>query len=156
MRGAVTHLFDLRKLLGVAVLIVAAAALGQAVPAGTVADIKDRTAPFGKLCLQGEECGAQESQDGAASVPAVAMSGSDVYGKFCHTCHNTGLNDAPKIGDAEAWAPRLAKGPETLLQTTKQGLNLMPAMGLCMSCADGELVAAIDYMTATENAAEAP
>ena len=153
MPAAAKHRHGLRKLLGVAALIAAVAALGQAVPAGTVADIKERTAPFGKLCLQGEECGAQES---AAPAAPVAMSGSDVYGKFCHTCHNTGLNDAPKIGDAEAWAPRLAKGAETLLQTTKQGLNLMPAMGLCMSCADGELIAAIDYMTATEGGAEAP
>lgn len=156
MPAAVKHRHGLRKLLGVAALLAAFAALGQAVPAGTVADIKERTAPFGKLCLQGEECGAQESVSAAAPV---AMSGSDVYAKFCHTCHNTGLNDAPKLGDAEAWAPRLAKGAETLLLTTKQGLNLMPAMGLCMSCADSELVAAIEYMTATEanqEGAEAP
>ena len=39
------------------------------------------------------------------------------------------------------------KGMDALLQTTKTGLNLMPMMGLCMSCSDAELQAAIDYMT---------
>ena len=141
-----------KKLLCVAAVFAAIAALGQAVPAGTVADIKERTRPFGKLCLQGQECGAAESD--ATATASAALSGDAVYGKFCHTCHSTGLNEAPKIGDAEAWAPRLAKGAEALLQTTKEGLNLMPAMGLCMSCADGELVAAIEYMTATEHSGE--
>lgn len=142
-----------RKLLCVAAILAAGAAVGQAVPAGTVADIKERTRPFGQLCLKGQQCASATADASAAAAPA-AQSGSDVYNKFCHTCHNTGLNEAPKIGDADAWAPRLAKGPEALLQSTKAGLNLMPAMGLCMSCADGELVAAIEYMTATENVAE--
>ena len=143
-----------KKLLCVAAAVVAVAALGQAVPAGTVADIRERVQPFGQLCLQGQQCGAVESA--ATDTASAAMSGSDVYGKFCHTCHTTGLNEAPMIGDADAWAPRLAKGPDALLQTTKQGLNLMPAMGLCMSCADGELAAAIEYMTAAQGTAEGP
>ena len=127
--------------------LIAALAFGQAVDPGTVADIAERTAPFGKLCLEGDDCAG-----GQAALPAsaAAMSGGDVYGRFCRTCHDTGLNDAPKVGDAEAWAPRLAKGNETLLANTKEGFNngLMPAMGLCMSCSDAELQAAIDFMAA--------
>ena len=142
-----------RKLLCVTAVLAAGAAVGQAVPAGTVADIKERTRPFGQLCLKGQQCASATADASATAAPAT-QSGGDVYNKFCHTCHNTGLNDAPKIGDADAWAPRLAKGSEALLQSTKAGLNLMPAMGLCMSCADGELVAAIEYMTATENVSE--
>lgn len=124
----------------------AVAALGQAVPAGTYADVEARTLPFGKLCLKGQPCGDAEATP--AAEPASALSGSEVYDKFCHTCHSTGLNEAPKIGDAEAWEPRLSKGMDTLLQTTKTGLNLMPMMGLCMACSDAELQAAIDYMIA--------
>lgn len=133
-----------RKLAGAAAALAAVVTLAQAVPVGTVADIRERTMPFGKLCLQGEPCASE-----APAPPApAAMSGSDVYGRFCHTCHATGLNEAPKTGDAEAWAPRLAKGMEAMLQTTKTGLNLMPVMGLCMACSDEELQAAIEYMTA--------
>ena len=129
-----------------AAVLAGAAALGQAVPAGTYADVEARTLPFGKLCLKGQECGGAEAPTAAA--PASALSGSDVYDRFCHTCHSTGLNEAPKLGDAEAWAPRVSKGMDALLQTTKTGLNLMPMMGLCMACSDAELQAAIDYMIA--------
>ena len=125
---------------------VAVLAFGQAMDPGTVADIAERTAPFGKLCLEGQDCAGAPS---AEAPPVAALSGSDVYGRFCRTCHDAGLNDAPKVGDAEAWAPRLAKGNEVLLQNTKDGFadGLMPAMGLCMACSDAELQAAIDFMT---------
>ena len=123
--------------------IIAAVALGQAIEPGTVADIAERTQPFGKLCLEGADCGA----DAAAIAAPAGMSGADVYGRFCRACHETGLNEAPIIGDDEAWAPRLSKGIEELLRTTKEGLNIMPPMGLCMACSDDELQAAIDHMT---------
>ena len=130
---------------------VAVLAFGQTMDPGTVADIAERTAPFGKLCLEGQDCAGAPA---AEAPPAAALSGSDVYGTFCRTCHDAGLNDAPKVGDAEAWAPRLAKGNEVLLQNTKDGFNngLMPAMGLCMACSDAELQAAIDFMTGDEEA----
>lgn len=137
--------------LGPALALVSGLALAQTVPPGTVADIRERTAPFGSVCLEGEDCGGQVA---AAPPAAVALSGSDVYGKFCHTCHDTGLNDAPKLGDAAAWSPRLAKGMEALMETTRTGLNLMPVKGLCMACTDGELRAAIEYMTAVEGSVE--
>lgn len=132
------------RCLGLALALATGVALAQTVPPGTVADIRERTAPFGSVCVEGEDCGGQ-----AAPPPpvAVALSGSDVYGKFCHTCHGTGLNEAPKLGDADAWSPRLAKGMAALVETTRTGLNLMPVMGLCMNCTDGELQAAIEYMT---------
>ena len=135
-----------KKLLCLAAALVATASVGQAVAPGTVADIMERTRPFGELCLKGEECGGAPAP---AAPVAQSLSGEDVYGQFCHTCHATGLNDAPKTGDAEAWAPRLAKGIDVMLQTTREGLNLMPANGLCMNCSDDELIAAIHYMTDT-------
>ncbi len=135
-----------KNILCLAATIAAAAALGQAVSPGTEADVAERTRPFGELCLKGEDCGG-----GLVSAPpaATGQSGEEVYSKYCHTCHATGLNEAPKTGDAEAWAWRLEKGMDALLQTTREGLDLMPANGLCMTCSDDELKAAIDHMTAT-------
>ena len=125
-----------------AVFAIAATAFGQAVDPGTVADIIDRVRPLGELCIEGQDCGGEA----LPPAPVAAQSGADVYGKFCRTCHETGLTEAPKLGDAEAWAPRISKGMEAMLLTTKQGLNLMPAMGLCMACSDAELEAAIEHM----------
>ena len=136
-----------KKLLCLAAALVAAVALAQAISPGTVADVRERTRPFGELCLKGQDCGGEPAP--AVQGLSGGLSGEEVYSRYCHTCHDTGLNEAPKIGDAEAWAPRLAKGNDALLQTTRQGLNLMPANGLCMSCSDDELQAAIDHMVAT-------
>ena len=126
--------------------LLATGAAGDDVPPGTVADIEERTRPFGELCLEGDDCGGVE-----ATVPVVVQatgrSGAEIYTLRCHVCHETGMNDAPKIGDTEVWRTRLEKGMDELLRTTKEGLNLMPPMGTCMSCTDSELRAAIEHMT---------
>ena len=125
---------------------VAVAAVGDSVPAGTVADIEERTRPFGELCLEGDDCGGVQAP-APVVVQAAGRSGAEVYVLRCHVCHEGGLNNAPRIGDAEAWQSRLEKGMDELLRTTKEGLNLMPAMGTCMDCSDAELRAAIEHMT---------
>ncbi|MDE0179155.1 MAG: c-type cytochrome [Gammaproteobacteria bacterium] len=136
-----------RKVVCVACLgFVAVCALGDSVPAGTVADIEERTKPFGELCLEGDDCGGVQAP-APVIVQAAGRSGAEVYALHCHVCHDSGLNDAPKFGDAEAWQPRLEKGMEELLRTTKEGLNLMPPMGTCMTCTDAELRAAIEHTT---------
>jgi cytochrome c5 len=74
------------------------------------------------------------------------MSGQQVYDQFCFACHATGITDAPRFANSEDWAPRVAKGMDTMLQTTLSGLKFMPPKGTCMACSDGELQAAVDYM----------
>jgi len=137
----------LKKPLCVAVVAAfAGIALGDSVPAGTVADIVERTKPFGELCLEGEDCGGVDVAEPVAA-PA-GRSGAEVYTTFCRTCHETGLQQAPVSGDLAAWATRLEKGMDELVRTSREGINLMPPMGACMQCTDDELRAAIEYMTA--------
>ena len=77
---------------------------------------------------------------------AVGRSGEAVYSRFCFACHATGVSEAPKFQDEADWAERLDKGREVMVQTTIDGLNLMPPMGTCMDCSEDELAAAVDYM----------
>ena len=130
----------------VGIVVVAGTAVGDGVPAGTVADIEQRTRPFGELCLEGDDCGGVETLAPVATQ-AAGRSGADVYTQHCHLCHQAGLNDAPRLGDEQAWAPRLAKGIDELLRITQEGVNAMPPMGTCMTCSDGELRAAIEHMS---------
>ena len=58
------------------------------------------------------------------------------------------LLKAPIFADVDAWAPRLAKGIDTLYSSTVNGIGMMPAKGTCMNCSDEELEAAVDYMVA--------
>jgi len=83
------------------------------------------------------------AENGAAATP---KSGEEVYNSNCVACHATGAAGAPKIGDAAAWAPRIAAGMDALLANATNGLNAMPPKGLCMSCSQAELQGAIDYI----------
>jgi cytochrome c5 len=75
-----------------------------------------------------------------------AAEGQKIYQTSCHVCHATGVAGAPKLGDKEAWAPRIATGMDALLTSAINGKNAMPPKGTCMSCSDADLKAAIEYM----------
>lgn len=96
-------------------------------------------------CGGGEDASAPGTTD--VAVSAEAQAGEKIYEDYCFSCHTPGLSGAPKLGDAEAWAPRIAKGRDLLLQTTIDGVApAMPPRGICMSCSDEELAQAIEYM----------
>ena len=107
--------------------------------------IEKRIAPVGSVCVQGEDCGST-----SAATTVVASSGGrngeEVYSGACATCHNIGVAGAPKFADASSWGARPDKGIEALTASVKNGLNGMPAMGLCMDCSDDELSAAVQHM----------
>jgi len=97
------------------------------------------------------------SETKTADKPAVtpeitenktAMSGEQVYTKHCINCHKSGVANAPKLGDANDWNSRLAKGKDTLYQSAISGIpgTAMMAKGTCSSCSDKELEAAVDFM----------
>ena len=75
----------------------------------------------------------------AAPAAAEPKSGEQVYNGSCMACHATGAAGAPKLGDAAAWAPRIANGMDSLMTNATKGLNAMPPKGLCMSCSADEL-----------------
>ena len=112
-----------------------------AVPPGTTDEIAERIQPFGSVCRSGEDCGTATAA--AASGP---LSGQEVYDQFCFACHMSGVGGAPLLGDSGQWQPRIDKGMETLMASTLNGLNAMPAKGTCMNCSDDELQAAVTYM----------
>ncbi len=70
------------------------------------------------------------------------------YMASCFACHSTGAAGAPKVGpgNADAWTPRLEKGMDVLVTNVINGLNTMPAKGLCFTCTDDDLRAVVEYM----------
>ena len=55
--------------------------------------------------------------------------GEQVYQAQCGACHTSGALGAPKLGDSQAWDPRVKQGYETLLQSALKGKNAMAAQG---------------------------
>ncbi len=73
--------------------------------------------------------------------------GKQTYERYCYTCHAAGLAGAPALDDSEAWAPRLARGRDALLDSVVQGMPPgMPPKGLCNTCTEDKLRESIDYM----------
>lgn len=92
-----------------------------------------------------EEVEPEASTEAAAAAPLSAEAGAELYEAHCKLCHEKGLLQAPKFGDKEDWAPRLAQGKETLYKHSAEGFKAMPPQA-----ADGVTVeqvhAAVDYM----------
>ncbi len=68
------------------------------------------------------------------------------YRASCFACHNSGAAGAPKFGVAADWAPRLEKGFDAVYMNALNGLNVMPAKGMCFTCTDDDLKAVVQYM----------
>ncbi|RSD32208.1 c-type cytochrome [Vibrio pectenicida] len=102
--------------------------------------IAERIKPVGNVYLAGSEPVKAE--------PTGPRDGASVYGTFCIACHSSGVSGAPKTGNADDWAPRIAQGKDVLKNHAIKGFNAMPAKGTCMDCSDDEIVAAIEHMIA--------
>ena len=100
------------------------------------AAIAERIAPVGKVAVAK-----------AGAKAAAPRSGKDMVAASCGACHATGALNAPKIGSAEAWQPRLdaAGGLDGLLKTAIAGKGAMPPRG-GSDASDQELRNAIEYM----------
>lgn len=89
----------------------------------------------------------------AGAAPAVAATPLQaLYDRSCGSCHSVPGSGAPQRGDAAAWAPRLAQGPEALLDHTLNGYKAMPPLGACMDCDEEQFRALIGHMAGAEAA----
>ena len=89
------------------------------------------------------------------SMATVVCSAADdaivtKYNRSCISCHAAGAANAPRTGDAKAWAPRMAKGMDALVANVNKGFNAMPPKGMCMDCSDADYQALIEYMAAAK------
>ncbi|MCE7579488.1 cytochrome c5 family protein [Aliivibrio fischeri] len=101
--------------------------------------IAERIKPVGQVYLASDVPVVEE--------PTGPRSGEQVYNTFCIACHATGAAaGAPKTQNAEDWAPRIAKGMDTLKDHALNGFNAMPAKGSCMNCSDDEVIAAVEHL----------
>lgn len=119
------------------------------------------------ICLHGCGGDANESQSTATATSTTTnkpqrpkppvpekpelLAGYTIWREDCRNCHTIGRDGAPLIASAEAWAPRLAKGRETLYKHAIEGwlapsMAEMPARGGNKNLSDDEVKLAVDYM----------
>lgn len=105
-----------------------------------------RIVKVGALNLAGQAA-TQTASAEAAAAPAAAATGEvpALYKKSCAMCHGTGAGGAPKVGDKDAWAPRIATGMDELMKVAINGRGGMPARG-GTKASDDEIKAVVEYM----------
>ena len=109
---------------------------------GLVAYVVAENKPAGSTQAESQALGgvtAQDIEKGVAErIRKVGMveirdanrplkAGEEVFKAQCTACHTPGAAGAPKMGDAPAWAARIATGFEALVQSALRGKGAMPA-----------------------------
>ena len=96
------------------------------------------------VCLEGKSCGQ------ATAITLVAggasRSADEIYSIGCAACHNSGVAGSPVLGNQGQWENRQTKGYEMLVDNAWNGINGMPAKGLCADCTKEEIGMAVQYM----------
>jgi cytochrome c5 len=117
------------------------------------AEINARIAPVGKVVLLGsDELAAAKATPVTTPQPVdEVLTGPQVYNMACIACHAPpGVGGAPPLGDADAWAPRVAKGRDVLIDHALNGFQgdsgVMPARAGRPDFSDDEVIAGLDYM----------
>jgi cytochrome c5 len=77
---------------------------------------------------------------------AAPRSGEEVVKAQCVKCHGEGKGGAPKIGDRDAWIPRLKDGLDNTVRSAIHGHGGMPARGGMADLTDAEMRSAVIYL----------
>jgi cytochrome c len=103
-----------------------------------------------KVAIAGKDNSALAPVQAAAAAPAKDLTGEEVFNMACMACHGAGVAGAPKMGDKAAWAPRIAKGIETLhkhaLEGFKGNSGFMPPKGGRADFTDKSVMNGVDFM----------
>ncbi len=81
--------------------------------------------------------------------------GEAVFKAQCTTCHQAGVAGAPKLGDAGAWAARIATGLDALVHSALKGKGAMAPQG-GGDFEDTEIARAVVYMANAAGATFTP
>ena len=161
-----THFFNVFSMIigGLIVVALMIFALARVVAARTqvaevysdpkyLASVAERIKPFAREAVAGADNTAlaiQAPAQTAVIAMAVPKDGPALYDAVCKTCHATGLMGAPKYGNHDDWAPRIAKGRATLYEHALKGFTgkagVMPAKGGRADLKDELIKAGVDFL----------
>ena len=80
------------------------------------------------------------------TIKTAPRTGEEIVKAQCIKCHEAGKGGAPKIGDRDAWIPRLKEGLENTVRSAIHGHGGMPARGGLADLTDAEMRSAVIYL----------
>lgn len=115
--------------------------------------IDARTAPIGRVALEGQDNSGLEIKTGDSSASAalpIPANPQETFKAVCSACHAAGVAGAPKAGDHAAWAARIAQGKDVLYSHAINGFKgnngMMPAKGGRSDLPDELVKQTVDYL----------
>ena len=117
------------------------AALPQEPDPGIKSLVDERISPVGEVNIA-----TAEEMAAIRAAASGEVDGESTYNQACFSCHAAGVAGAPKLGDADVWTDRIAKGTDVLYDHSINGFNAMPPKGGFMNLSDEQVRAAVDYM----------
>jgi cytochrome c5 len=93
-----------------------------------------------------KEAAAAPPAAAPAKPTAAAADGKSVYDKVCFACHQVSVAGSPRLGDKEAWAPRIKTGMDAMVQSVIKGKGAMPPKAGNPALSEGEIRAAVEFM----------
>ena len=86
----------------------------------------------------------------AFSMPTLAInktpSGASIYKEVCAACHSSGVANAPKLGDQNAWKKLIGEGQVIITAHGYVGVRAMPPKGGKESLTVEQFAEALNYM----------
>lgn len=82
----------------------------------------------------------------AFAADPAPRTGEQIVKAKCASCHEKGLQGAPRMNDREAWTPRLKKGLDATVTSAIRGHGAMPARGGMAGVTDEEFRSAVVYL----------
>lgn len=127
----------------------------QSPDAGKV--VAQRIAPVGGVYAGDTGRAAMAAAADAAAKAAASQvayggttDGKTIFGNLCHSCHETGVAGAPKVGDKAEWGPRIAQGVDTLVKHAIDGFTgktgTMPPKGGNPALNEEQVKATVEWM----------
>jgi len=102
-----------------------------------------------KATLRGETVTEDGHAEGGA-LSNLAQAGKSTYEGACKVCHGSGLTGSPKMGDSDAWAPRIKQGMAVMVEHAIKGFSgetgVMPPKGGRVDLSDKQVEEAVAYM----------
>ena len=83
---------------------------------------------------------------GTPAAAPGARSADQIVETVCTTCHQAGVANAPKLGDAAAWAPRIKTGLNAMVQSVIKGKGAMPPKAGDTSLTEAEIQSSVVLM----------
>lgn len=140
--GVLAFLIGLAVVIYIVAGVIQSNTIGAGEDPARTARIEARIQPVGQVNTDPNAAVAQPVVEEGAADKTPAQ----VVAEVCAGCHNSGVLNAPKVGDKAAWSTVMAAGFDAVMNNAINGKGAMPPRGGSPALTDEQVAGAIKWM----------